>query len=79
MQDIYNPETDQTSLIMKESFYGITLVPKKYHPYVFEDKRCYKRIPIFYKNKIYFVDPEELIFGIQQTHLDKKIATIMYN
>ena len=24
--------------------------------YVFEDKRCYKRIPIFYKNKIDFVD-----------------------
>ena len=24
--------------------------------YVFEDKRCYKRIPIFYKNKVLFVD-----------------------
>ena len=24
--------------------------------YVFEDKRCYKRIPIFYKNKVHFVD-----------------------
>ena len=23
---------------------------------VFEYKRCYKRIPIFYKNKVYFVD-----------------------
>ena len=23
--------------------------------YVFEDKRCYKRIPIFYKNKVHFV------------------------
>ena len=22
----------------------------------FEDKRCYKRIPIFYKNKVHFVD-----------------------
>ena len=22
----------------------------------FEDKRCYKRIPIFYKTKVYFVD-----------------------
>ena len=30
---------------------------KKVSPlYVFEDKRCYKRIPIFYKNKVYFVD-----------------------
>ena len=25
--------------------------------YVFEDKLCYKRIPIFYKNKVPFVDP----------------------
>ena len=30
---------------------------KKVSPlYVFEDKRCYKRIPIFYKNKVLFVD-----------------------
>ena len=30
---------------------------KKLSPlYVFEDKRCYKRIPILYKNKVYFVD-----------------------
>ena len=24
--------------------------------YVFEDKRCYKKIPIFYKNIVHFVD-----------------------
>ena len=24
--------------------------------YVFEDKRCYKRIPLFYKSKVHFVD-----------------------
>ena len=30
---------------------------KKVSPlYVFEDKRCYKRIPIYYKNKVHFVD-----------------------
>ena len=30
---------------------------KKVSPlYVFEYKRCYKRIPIFYKNKVHFVD-----------------------
>ena len=23
---------------------------------VFENKRCYKRVPILYKNKVYFVD-----------------------
>ena len=28
-----------------------------YHLYIiFEDKRCYKRIPIFYKHKVHFVD-----------------------
>ena len=31
MQDICNPEIDQTSLIMKETCYGITLVSNKYH------------------------------------------------
>ena len=35
-------------------FYTCT---KKVSPlYVFEDKRCYKRILIFYKNKVHFVD-----------------------
>ena len=30
---------------------------KKVSPlYVFEDKRCYKRSPIFYKNKVIFVN-----------------------
>ena len=30
---------------------------KKLSPlYVFEDERCYKRIPLFYKNKVHFVD-----------------------
>ena len=30
---------------------------KKVSPlYVFEDKKCYERIPIFYKNKVHFVD-----------------------
>ena len=57
MQDICYPEIDQVFMIMKVTFYGITFVPKKVSPlYVFEDKRCYKRIPYFYKNKVYFVD-----------------------
>ena len=35
-------------------FYTCT---KKVSPlYVFEDKHCYKRIPIFYKNKVHYVD-----------------------
>ena len=37
---------DQFLLTTKETYYGILLVPKKFSPlYVFEDKRCYKRIP----------------------------------
>ena len=55
---------------------------KKVSPlYVFEDKRCYKRILIFNKNKyillIHFQD--EHIFGIPQSHVDQKIATMSYN
>ena len=52
---------------------------KKVSPlYVFEDKRCNKRIPIFYKNKVHFVDTlsKEHIFGIPQSHVDQKIATM---
>ena len=53
-------------------FYTCT---KKVSPlYVFEDKRCYKRIPVFYKNKVHFVD--EHIFGIPLSHVDQKIATM---
>ena len=57
-------------------FYTCT---KKVSPlYVFEDKRCYKRIPIFYKNKVHFVDTlqDEPISGIPQSHVDQKIATM---
>ena len=35
MQDIYYLETDQISLTTKETYYGITLVPKKNHPNMF--------------------------------------------
>ena len=57
MQDIFCQETDQILLTTKEIYYGITPVPKKVSPlYVFEDKKCYKGIPIFYKNKVHFVD-----------------------
>ena len=66
----------------EETYYGIALVPKKVSPlYVFEDRRCYKRIPIFYKNKdillIHF--QADLIFGIHQSHMDQKTATMVYN
>ena len=63
MQDIFYPELDQILMIMKEFFYGITLVPKKYHFYTFlrlkdphKNPHNYKRIPILYKNKVYFLD-----------------------
>ena len=56
MQDNNYQVTDQIFLTTKETYYANILVPKKSHPHVFEDKRCYKRIPIFYKNKLHFVD-----------------------
>ena len=44
--------------------------------YNFEDKRCYKKIPIFFKTKYFLLmrSAEELVFGIQQSHVDQKIA-----
>ena len=38
------------------TFWYYTLTKKVSPLYVFEDKRCYKRIPIFYKNKVHYVD-----------------------
>ena len=35
MQDFYYQVKDQILLTTKETYYGITLVPKKYHPYMF--------------------------------------------
>ena len=51
LQDIHYPEIDQVSLIMKEIKFGFTLVQQKCHLCLFL-KICYKRIPIFYKNKV---------------------------
>ena len=49
--------------------------------YVFEEKVCYKRIPIFYKKKyilsIHSLD--EHIFLIQPSHVDLKRATLLYS
>ena len=56
MQDIFHQETDQISLTTKNTYYGITIVPKTSPLYVFEEERCYERIPIFEKNKVHFVD-----------------------
>ena len=41
----YYPEIDQISLIMKAKFYGITLVPRKYHPYTFLNINDVKKNP----------------------------------
>ena len=56
MQDIYCQEIDQILLTMKEIFYRTTLVKNISLKYVFEDKRFYKRVLIFQKNKVHFVD-----------------------
>ena len=58
------------------------LYQKKVSPlYVFEDKRCNKESQ--YCTKIKYIllihSHEDLVFGIQQSHLDQKIATMLYN
>ena len=55
-----------------------TCTDKASRLHVFEDERCYRRTPIFYKNEVQKFQ-EGLIFGIQQFHVDQKIATMMYN
>ena len=53
-------------------FYTCT---KKVSPlYVFEDKRCYKRIPIFNKNMYILLThfQDENFFGIPQSHVGQK-------
>ena len=82
MQDIYYSEIDQISLIMKETSYGITLVPKKYHFYTFLQindvtKESQYSTKIKYILLIHF--QEEHIFGIEQYHVGQKIATMFYN
>ena len=82
MQDIYDSKIDQVFLITKETFYGFILVPKKYHLYMFLKindviKESEYSTKIKYILLIHF--HEELIFGIQQSHVDQKKATMLYN
>ena len=68
MQDIYYMDIDQTSCIMKETFYGITFVPKKYHLCMFLKKNDVIE-ESQYSTKIKYIllihFHEGLIFGIQ--------------
>ena len=78
MQDMYYPEIDQTSSIMKETFYGITLVPKNItFLYFSQEKRKKNETKI--RSILLFHFQEEFLFGIQQSHVDQKIATMLYN
>ena len=82
MQDIYYPEIDQTSLIMKATFYGIALAPRKYHPYTFlKINDVIKESQYSKKNKVYFVDTlsRRTSLRIQQSHVDQKKVTMLYN
>ena len=57
MQDIYYPETDQIYLIIKETFYGFTLAPKKYHHCLFlKTNDVIKESQNSTKTKVQFVD-----------------------
>ena len=83
MQDIYYHETDQISLTTKETYYGITLVPAKYHPFMFlKTKAAINESQ--YSIKIKFIllthfHAEQLIFGRYPSHVDQKTATMFYN
>ena len=79
MQDIFCRETDQILLTTKKTYYGITLVPKKYHLYMFLKIKDAKK-ESQYSTKIKYIllvhSPAELVFGIQQSQVDQKTATM---
>ena len=82
MQDICYREIDQILWTMNEIFYGITLVPKKYHLYTFlKIKDVTKESP--YSTKLKYIllihSQDEHIFRTQQYHVDQKTATTLYN
>ena len=67
---------------MKEIFYGITLVPIKYHLYTFlKIKAVTKESPYSTKIKYFLLihSQDEHIVGTQQYHVDQKTATTLYN
>ena len=79
MQDIFCQETVQILLTMKEIYYGMTAVPKKYHLYLFlKIKDAINESQ--YSTKIKYIllihSPAEFISGIQQSHVDQKTATM---
>ena len=64
---------------MKETFYGFILVPKKYHHYTFlKTNDAIKESLSFIRTKYISLThfQEEPISGIQQSHVDQKIATM---
>ena len=74
MQDIYYPEIDQISLIMKDRSYGITLVTKKYHLYTFlniNDVTKESQYSTKIKRILLIHSQDEHCFGIQQYHVDQ--------
>ena len=79
MQDIFCQVRDQILLTTKETYFDITLVPKKYHLYMFlktNDAIKQSRYSTKIKYILLIHSPEELIFGKQQSHMDQKIATM---
>ena len=77
MQNIYYQAIDLNSSIKKEKFFDRTHAIKIASPlYVFEEKKCYKLIPILVK-KVCLIDTlsRRTIFGIQLSHSDLKLAT----
>ena len=77
MQDVYYQVTDKILLPTKKTYYGITLVPKKYHPYMFsKTKYAIKKSQSSTKIKYILLihSLKELIFGIP--HVDQKFATM---
>ena len=77
MQDIYCQETDPIFFTTKEKYYANTLVPKKYHLYMFlKTKDAIKEFQ--YSTKLKYIltihSHEDFMFRTQQSLVEHKIA-----
>ena len=67
---------------MKETFYGFVLAPKKYYHYMFlKINVVIKESPYSTKIKLIFSThfQDEHSFGLLQSYVDQKIATMSFN
>ena len=73
---------DEISLIMKETYFGYTRLRKEYHQFMFLKIKDVIKEFLYYTKKKYNLSTQfldEHFFGIQPSHVDLQIATMLYS